>query len=206
MTPSLLTWQRILIIASLFFAAAALGGEQREEELSSSTRAALHGLVADYPPPRLYFESREKGLRWINEMSARLAQLLPSDSILSDANLRREFLIALHYEASRAGLDPQLMLAVAQVESAFRKYAISIASARGYMQVMPFWIDNIGERHHNLFHLRTNLRYGAVILRHYLNVEDGDLFRALGRYNGSLGRAHYPNLVRSKWDKYWQWK
>ncbi len=111
----------------------------------------------------------------------------------------------MHYEAKRAGLDPQLVLGLIQVESNFRKYAVSRAGARGYMQVMPFWIKLIGSRGHNLFHLRTNLRYGCVILRHYLDIESGDLFRALGRYNGSLGKAEYPTMVVRAWHNNWQY-
>jgi soluble lytic murein transglycosylase-like protein len=110
----------------------------------------------------------------------------------------------LHYEATRAGLDAQLVLGLIQVESAFRKYAVSSAGARGFMQVMPFWIDAIGQKDHNLFHLRTNLRYGCVILRHYVDIEQGNLFRALGRYNGSLGKPDYPNLVVRAWINHWK--
>jgi len=115
---------------------------------------------------------------------------------------RTEFLATVHYEATRAALDPELVLAVIHHESAFRKYAISSAEARGYMQVMPFWTRVIGTPEHNLFHLRTNLRYGCVILRHYLDRENGDLFRALGRYNGSLGRAEYPLAVLAAMQRY----
>ena len=133
-------------------------------------------------------------------MSARLAKRMP------DPKARQEFLRALHYEAKRAGLDPQLVLGLIQVESGFRKYAISSAGARGYMQVMPFWVGLIGERNDNLFHLRTNLRYGCTILKHYLDIEKGDLFRALGRYNGSLGHPEYPNAVRAAWERNWHYK
>ena len=98
---------------------------------------------------------------------------------------------------------PQLVLGVIQHESAFRKYAVSIAGARGYMQVMPFWANLIGSPQHNLFHLRTNLRYGCVILRHYLDIENGDVYRALGRYNGSLGQPDYPNAVMAAWNRNW---
>jgi soluble lytic murein transglycosylase-like protein len=126
-------------------------------------------------------------------MSDRLVKRMP------DAAAREEFLKTVHYEAIRAGLDPQLVLGIIEVESAFRKYAVSRAGARGYMQVMPFWIKLIGTSEHNLFHLRTNLRYGCTILRHYLDIEKGDLFRALGRYNGSLGKADYPNQVIRAW-------
>lgn len=116
---------------------------------------------------------------------------------------RKAFLMTVHYEATRAGLDPELVLSIIQVESNFRKYAVSSAGARGYMQVMPFWVDLIGNPEHNLFHLRVNLRYGCTILRHYLDLEQGDYFRALGRYNGSLGKAGYPNLVFDAWRRHW---
>ena len=119
---------------------------------------------------------------------------------------REDFLITVHYEAKRAGLDPQLVLGLIQVESNFRKYAVSSAGARGYMQVMPFWVRLIGNKDHNLFHLRMNLRYGCVILRHYLDVEKGDLYRALGRYNGSLGRPEYPTLVERAWQHDWYYR
>jgi soluble lytic murein transglycosylase-like protein len=110
----------------------------------------------------------------------------------------------VHYEATRAGLDPHLVLGLIEVESGFRKYAVSKSGARGYMQVMPFWTKAIGAGEQNLFHLRTNLRYGCTILRHYLDVEKGDLYRALGRYNGSLGKPEYPNMVKAAWHKHWK--
>ncbi len=138
---------------------------------------------------------------WMDEMSRRLA------AKVTDGRVREEFLSTVHYEAMRAGLDPQLVLGVIQYESAFRKYAISTAGARGYMQVMPFWTGLIGggATTHNLFHLRTNLRYGCVILRHYLDIEGGDLYRALGRYNGSLGRPEYPTGVMATVHRYWDY-
>ena len=112
---------------------------------------------------------------------------------MPDWPTRRDFLITVQYEATRAGLDPQLVLGLIQHESNFRKYAVSGAGARGFMQVMPFWVRQIGNSGHDLFTLRTNLRYGCTILRYYLDIEQGDLYRALGRYNGSLGRGEYPN-------------
>jgi soluble lytic murein transglycosylase-like protein len=136
---------------------------------------------------------------WLAEMSTRLAKRMP------DNEQRTEFLITVQYESARAGLDPQLVLAVITHESAFRKYAISSASARGFMQVMPFWVKLIGTNDHNLFHLRTNLRYGCVILRHYLDIEKGDVVRALARYNGSLGRFEYPNVVLGYLESRWKW-
>jgi soluble lytic murein transglycosylase-like protein len=132
-------------------------------------------------------------------MSQRLSDRMP------DRHAREAFLVSVHYEAKRAGLDPQLVLGVIQVESNFRKYAVSRAGARGYMQVMPFWRKLIGNQDHNLFHLRTNLRYGCVILRHYLDMEKGNLYRALGRYNGSLGRPEYPNMVVRAWQRDWNY-
>lgn len=140
-----------------------------------------------------------EAIDWLTEMSSRL------EKRVADRESRLEFLRAVHYEATRAGLDPQLVLGLIQVESGFKKYAVSSAGARGFMQVMPFWIKVIGRHDDNLFHLRTNLRYGCTILRHYLDIEQGDLFRALGRYNGSLGKAEYPNLVRGAWDKQWMY-
>ncbi|MGC2166721.1 MAG: lytic transglycosylase domain-containing protein, partial [Gallionella sp.] len=114
-----------------------------------------------------------------------------------------DLLKTVHYEATRAGLDPQLVLGLIEVESGFNKYAVSRVGARGYMQVMPFWVEQIGTPDHNLFEPRINLRYGCTILRHYLDIERGNLYRALGRYNGSLGRSKYPNLVRAAWRNHW---
>ena len=159
------------------------------EPLSASVRAAMSQAVSDIGVPSLRFADPADGYRWLADMSERLKDRI------ADSKARVELLKTVHYEATRAGLDPQLVLGIIQVESGFNKYAVSIAGARGYMQVMPFWIKLLGEPSHNLFHLRINLRYGCVILRHYLDIEKGDLFRALGRYNGSLGRSEYPNLV-----------
>ena len=125
---------------------------------------------------------------------------------IADRTYRIDLLRSVHYEATRAGLDPQLVLGLIQVESGFRKYAVSSAGARGYMQVMPFWIKLIGHPGDSLFDLRTNLRYGCTILRHYLDIEKGDLYRALGRYNGSLGKPEYPNLVRASWQSHWHYQ
>jgi soluble lytic murein transglycosylase-like protein len=174
----------------------ALAGAQVEEQLAQSVVAGLQRSIADNPVPTDYANKPE--LRsWISEMSRRLTPRF------SDARTRDEFVATVYYEATRAGLDPQLVLGVIQYESNFRKYAISSADARGYMQVMPFWTRLIGTPEHNLFHLRTNLRYGCVILRHYLDLESGDLFRALGRYNGSLGRPEYPNGVLDVMNRNW---
>lgn len=196
-----LTASATLVASLLLLApAAALAGAQLYEPLSASVQAALHKAVSDQAVPYLAFEDEAEARAWLTTMSARLAKRMP------DQTAREEFLVTVHYEAKRAGLDPQLVLGLIQVESAFRKYAVSSAGARGYMQVMPFWAKVIGGKaDHNLFHLRTNLRYGCVILRHYLDMENGDLFRALGRYNGSLGRAPYPNSVLQAWTANWSY-
>ena len=183
---------------ALCFAGPALAGAQAEEKLSASVQTSMASAIADRAAPRLIGDVNETQL-WLADMSSRLA------SRMKDSEQRREFLVTVQYEASRAGLDPQLVLAVINHESAFRKYAISSASARGYMQVMPFWVRLIGTADHNLFHLRTNLRYGCVILRHYLDIEKGDVVRALARYNGSLGRFEYPNAVLGLLESRWKW-
>jgi soluble lytic murein transglycosylase-like protein len=184
---------RALPICLAVAAPQAFGGAQIYEPLSASVQAALSRAVSDRGVPKLVFANPADGERWLAEMSSRLAKRIP------DPDARDEFLKTVHYEAVRAGLDPQLILGVIQVESAFRKYAVSREGARGYMQVMPFWVKLIGTSDQNLFHLRTNLRYGCTILRHYLDIEKGDLFRALGRYNGTLGKAEYPDLVMRAW-------
>lgn len=180
---------------------AAFAGNQMYEPLSASVQASLNKAISDRAVPYLAFNTKEEARSWLDAMSQRLSKRMP------ERVGREEFLVTVHYEAKRAGLDPQLVLALIQVESAFRKYAVSSAGARGYMQVMPFWVKLIGgDAGHNLFHLRTNLRYGCVILRHYLDIENGDLFRALGRYNGSLGRAPYPNSVLQAWTAHWSYQ
>ena len=191
----------------IFFMAVILpaNAEQRYEDLSDEVRFSLNRSVNDSAPARTFFDDEESGKLWLNAMSQRLKKILPANAMLQHDKARRAFLLSLHYESLRAGLPPQMVLAVVHVESAFRKYAISSVGARGYMQIMPFWQDLIGMEAQNLFRLRTNLRYGAVILRHYLDIEKGDWFRALGRYNGSLGRARYPNAVFAKWKAHWQW-
>ena len=171
-------------------------GNQMYEPLSASVQAALNKSISDQATPFLAFSTETEARRWLSAMSQRLAKRMP------DRVQREEFLVTVHYEAKRAGLDPQMVLGLIQVESNFRKYAVSRAGARGYMQVMPFWAKLIGTRDDNLFHLRTNLRYGCVILRHYLDIERGNLFRALGRYNGSLGKAEYPNMVERAWQNW----
>ena len=179
----------------------AQAGAQVEEPLANAVRSALYAAVADSAPPKPSFDNmdeRLKYLRWLGAVSERLKKRN------TEHLTRVDFLEAVWYESKRKGLEPALVLGLIQVESGFRKYAISSAGARGYMQVMPFWARTIGDGDASrLFHMQTNLRFGCVILRHYLDIERGDLFLALGRYNGSRGRAEYPNLVfgaRKAWD------
>ena len=168
-------------------------GGQVEEPLADSVRSALAAVIAAHAPPKPAFadmEQRLSYLRWLGANSERLKRRQ------SEARTRIEFLEALWYESKRAGLEPALVLGLIQVESGFRKYAVSSVGARGYMQIMPFWARVIGDGDAaKLFHMQTNLRFGCVILRHYLDRERGDLFMALGRYNGSRGRPEYPNAV-----------
>ena len=178
----------LLVVAALAAPAPAQAGAQVEEQLSASVVVGLQRSIADNPPPPDY-DNRPDVRAWIEDMSPRLAKRL------SDAGARHDLLAAVSYEAQRAGLSRELVLALIHHESNFRKYAISTAGARGYMQVMPFWVRQIGAPSQNLFQMRTNLRYGCTILRYYLDAERGDLFRALGRYNGSLGQADYPTAV-----------
>ena len=180
---------------------AVLAGAQVEEPLADSVRSVLSAAIANRAPPKPSFaniEERLVHLRWLGAMSERLKKRT------SEHVTRVEFLETLWYESTRAGLEPSLMLGLVQVESGFRKYAVSIAGARGFTQVMPFWARLIGDGDSGrLFHTQTNLRFGCVILRHYLNIERGVLFLALGRYNGSRGRPEYPNAVlgaRRAWE------
>jgi soluble lytic murein transglycosylase-like protein len=187
----------LLLVAGLCFAVSAQAGAQKEEVLSASVRSMLQHAVSDQAAPKLAFASQQEAQLWLDDMSQRLATRIP------DAAYRFDLLSTVHYEATRAGLDPHLVLGLIEVESGFRKYAISKSGARGYMQVMPFWTKTIGTGDQDLFHLRTNLRYGCTILRYYLDMEKGDLFRALGRYNGSLGKPEYPNMVKAAWHNHW---
>ncbi|MGI9151112.1 MAG: lytic transglycosylase domain-containing protein [Limnohabitans sp.] len=200
-------------------------GPQREEPLIDSVRTALSAAVHPSGPPTLVHadaKAADAFQQWLRVTEARLEQQLkhrkatPSSTTphvavaesaphtmpdvlaheLASPHLRREFLQTVWYESQRAGLEPALVLGLIQVESGFRKFAISSAGARGFMQVMPFWTRVLSDGDARvLFHMQTNLRFGCVILRHYLNLEHGDLFLALGRYNGSRGQAPYPHAV-----------
>ncbi|RYE78622.1 MAG: lytic transglycosylase domain-containing protein [Oxalobacteraceae bacterium] len=169
--------------------------------MADSVRLALERAIGDSRPPKPVFRDEAGRLRyqqWFDATSARLKRRLP------DEQVRREFLEVAWYESTRAGLDPAMVMGLIQVESAYRKYAVSIAGARGYMQVMPFWTKVIGDANRRaLFDMQTNLRYGCAILRMYIDMEGGNLYLALGRYNGSRGRPEYPNAVLAAW-KNWE--
>ncbi len=173
--------------------APALAGGQLEEPLIDSVRTALTASISSTAPPVPVFAdtaSRIEYLRWLGAMSTRLQRRK------ADLETRKEFLQTVWYESKRAGLDTTLVMGLIQVESGFRKFAVSSAGARGYMQVMPFWTRVLATGDPSvLFHMQTNLRFGCVILRHYLDRENGNLFMALGRYNGSRGKDTYPNAV-----------
>ena len=206
----ILSWLRRWAVSGLVAGAAVLGwapaaqaGAQIEEPLADSVRTALSAAIAQSaPPPELRFDNIDQRLaylRWLGAMSERLKKNK------SEGHERIEFLQTVWYESRRAGLEPALVLGLVQVESGFRKYAISSVGARGYMQVMPFWSRQIGDGDAaRLFVMQLNLRFGCVILRHYLDVEKGDLFMALGRYNGSRGQAAYPDMVMGS-RKRWEW-
>ena len=195
------TFSTFGVLASALGSAGAWAGSQVEEPLADAVRSALVAAVAEAAPPRPRFDKMDERLiylRWLGSASERLKKRL------TENHTRVEFLEAVWYESRRAGLETSLVLGLIQVESGFRKYAISNAGARGYMQVMPFWARLIGNGdERRLFHLQINLRFGCAILRHYLDRERGDVFMALGRYNGSRGKPEYPNAVlgaRRVWD------
>ncbi len=194
-------WPALTLPGLLCFSEQARAGAQVEEPLIDSVRTALSSAVANAAPPVPEFantEARMAYLRWLGAMSERLIKKKP------DWMVRKEFLQTVWYEARRAGLEVSLVLGLIQVESGFRKFAVSSAGARGYMQVMPFWTRVLGDGDAGrLFHMQTNLRFGCVILRHYLDREQGDLYMALGRYNGSRGQPQYPNAVfgaQKRWE------
>ncbi len=186
---------RLLATVLLVWGGYAQAGQQQSEVLADSVRSLLRqSITASAPSERLMHSAQEQRAyqAWTLRTSARLLKFIP------EANRRAELLRIVDYEAHRAGLEPALVLAVIEVESRFKPTAVSPASARGLMQVMPFWTSAIGDGQVKQLHNpRINVRYGCVILRHYLDREQGDLVRALARYNGSLGQINYPRKVFS---------
>ncbi|MEM8684283.1 MAG: lytic transglycosylase domain-containing protein [Pseudomonadota bacterium] len=178
----------VLILLLLLVAAPGFA-ETRDPELVAALRAAVNESDS--------FEDRFDAEVWLLDMSTRL------ERYVRDPEERLYILRLVHAEARHAGLEPELVLAVIDVESAFDRYAVSVAGALGLMQIMPFWMDEIGRPGDNLLHINTNLRYGCTILKYYLDKENGDLRRALGRYNGSLGKRKYPNKVIDRLTRKW---
>jgi len=182
------------LIAGLSLATSLLAGSAMAESAPDpELREALRAAASDTES----FTDRFHAEVWLTDMSQRLARQV------TDPEERINILKLVHMEATRADLPPELILAVIETESNFDHYAISVAGAIGLMQIMPFWLDEIGRPDDNLLHIDTNLRYGCTILKFYLDKEKGDLRRALGRYNGSLGRRKYPNKVIDKLSKKW---
>ncbi|RRQ21178.1 lytic transglycosylase domain-containing protein [Thiohalobacter thiocyanaticus] len=184
---------RLVLLLTLAFSQAAQAATQARPD--AEMRAHLAAAIASAES----FEDRFEAEVWLSDMSRRLQrrwQDIP-------ANERLEILRIAHQEATQAELPPELVLAVIQVESNFDRFAISHAGARGLMQVMPFWLEELGRPQDNLFHIRTNIRYGCTILKHYLERERGNLQRALARYNGSLGQSWYPDRVFSALNRHW---
>ena len=188
------------LIATLLLvcASAAWAGAQKEEQLSSSVKALMQKSISDDAAPRLVFANDADGLVWLTDMSRRLQQKMP------DPQLRMDFLRTVNYEASRAGLDPQLVLGLIQVESGFKKYAVSPVGARGFMQVMPFWPRSLGVENRLFGNVEFNVRLGCEILAFYMLHERNDYRRALARYNGSTGRREYPDLVLGRLSSRWR--
>lgn len=183
---------RVRIVASLaaiLVAGGAMGEQIPDPELREVLREAASEAAS--------FTDRFHAEVWLTDMSRRLAPQV------EDPEERIELLTLIHLEAARVELPPELVLAVIEIESNFDRYAVSVAGALGLMQIMPFWLNEIGRPNDNLLHTDTNLRYGCTILRFYLDKENGDLRRALGRYNGSLGKRKYPNKVIDKLSKKW---
>jgi soluble lytic murein transglycosylase-like protein len=192
-----------LIVAVLFIISCykLYAGIQIREQLAPEVQAGLHSSIINPLRPHLVFANKKEANQWLNDMSNRLKKWVP------DEFLRTRYLTIIQYEAVRAGIDPQLVLSIISVEGQFNKYAIGSSGERGMMQVMPFWVRQIGDTKQNLFDVQTNLRYGCTILRYYLQKEKGNLTRALARYNGALklpNYAGYPDKVYYNYSRYWR--
>jgi soluble lytic murein transglycosylase-like protein len=188
---------KMLVVICLFYSNLSFASQEREQ-LSPDIALTMHSSIVNPITPHLVFKDNVTANAWLNDMSSRIKNWVPDEFI------RKKILTVIQYESSRAGLDTQLVLSLITVESRFNKYAISSTGARGVMQVMPFWVAQIGDANQDLFDFETNIRYGCTILRYYLIKEHGNMRRALARYNGSLGRDDYPNLIYAAYNKYWR--
>ena len=204
---------RSVLCALLIAALQTHAGPQREEHLADSVRTAMGMAVTGLAPPQPYLATpaeKQAYAQWLQRnlqtLNLRLRKIHGNAGLpeLATAELQTMFLQTVWYESSRAALDPSLVLGLMEVESGFRKFAISGAGAVGVMQVMPFWPRLLAQGEDmSLFQWQTNMRFGCVILRHYLKIENGDVFMALGRYNGVRGQRTYPNAVMAAQQR-WQ--
>ena len=183
----------ICVLEVLSALGAVYAASQKYEDISLANRYELRQSLASEVGSISSFRSAKQAVDWISYQSKNLAKRIPNEET------RRQWLRMVHYEATRYSLDPDLVLALIEVESGFNRFAISHVGASGLMQVMPFWKDLIGDTRDSLFDVRTNLRYGCIILKHYLDIENQNLTRGLARYNGSLGEELYPNMVTAIW-------
>ena len=190
----------IYSLSLCFISSIAYAGAQKYETMKNETILVLKQSVSDSIPTISSFINENEKLLWILKYDEKLSKYI------NDTKYRHELIVSVHYEALRAGVDPDLVMAIIFVESRFNKYSVSNAGARGLMQVMPFWVDIIGEKTHNIFYMRTNLRYGCTILKHYMENENGNVARALQRYNGSLGNPTYSNKVGNAMEFFNKWK
>ena len=188
-----MSFYRALVVSCAFATCLWSASVCAETAPDPELREALRAAASETPS----FMDRFDAEVWLTDMSRRLERQV------RDPDERIRILKLVHMEANRVELPPELILAVIETESNFDRYAISVAGAIGLMQIMPFWLNEIGRPDDNLLHIETNLRYGCTILRFYLDKENGDLRRALGRYNGSLGVRKYPNKVIDKLSKKW---
>ena len=180
-------------VIAMMMSSIVLGANQRYEDISLSNRQELRQLLNMESMPISSFQTSQQAVDWLAYQSKNLQNKLPNET------LRRNWLRLVHYESTRFNLDPDLVLALIEVESGFNRFALSHVGASGLMQVMPFWKDLIGQSADSLFDVHTNLRYGCIILKHYLEAENYDLVRGLARYNGSLGDRGYADLVLGRW-------
>ena len=213
-TSNVLDHSKLIFIAVLYsYVVLASAGPQREEHLADSVRIAMSSAVADLPPPTPYLPTPQDQAaygKWFRHTQTLLERKIkdkkgqPRLPELSSPELQQAFLQTVWYESRRAALDPTLVMGLVEVESGFRNFAISSAGARGVMQVMPFWTRQLGISDTSaLFQWQANMRFGCVILRHYLSLEKGNMHMALGRYNGSRGQQAYPLSVLAA-QRHWQ--
>ena len=191
MSPFSVTWHKGLFLSALILLSSHVTAttQQLDPELRKKLAAAMASET-------IHFDRFDAEV-WLADMSHRLNKLV------KDPQERAAILKFVYIEAAEAKLDPELVLAVIHIESRFDRFAISKAGARGLMQIMPFWLDEIGHKDDNLFNIQTNLRFGCTILRYYLDKEEGNRTRALARYNGSLGSNRYPDKVLGVLKRHW---